>query len=580
MNFLLVAAAALVSVGTGLDPFTRSGQSLNGEWKYIVDPMRTGLPFWNDVPQDGRKLVQWDFFTAPSIRVPGDWNTQDERLFFYEGRVWYRKRFHAAAAADRRSILRFGAVNYHASVYLDGEKVGEHEGGFTPFAFDITEALLKTNGEHSLVVGVENLRRPERVPCEAFDWWNYGGITRDVTIFSVPRTYIAEGVIQCAKGDRGRLAGFIRLSGREAGRRARIRIPELGVHAAAATGEDGVARFEIHARPELWSPENPRLYEVVFSIDGDEFSDRIGFRTIETLGRNVFLNGRRILLKGACVHDEAPFKSARVHSADQVAPMIRWAKEMGCNYLRLAHYPHYEATVRELEKAGVMVWDEVPVYWNIKWDDADTYANAEAQLAAMIRRDANRGNVIIWSVANETPVSDARNRFLGSLVAKVREMDSTRLVSAALLHVGEGNVIKVEDPLSELVDLVSFNAYVGWYWSSSDEAKTFTFDIPYDKPVIVSEFGGGAVAGRHGGADERWTEEFQAAIYRSNLAMFEKIDGLAGLSPWNLIDFRSPIRLADGIQSMYNRKGLVSDQGGKKLAYEVMREFYARWQPK
>lgn len=566
----------LLDVGTGLTEFTRTRTLLNGEWSYIVDPQDCGrqVKYYNDLPQDGRALREYDFDAAPKMNIPTDWNTADPQLFLYEGQVWFRRKFDWVRKPGRRIILRFSAVTYLASVWLDGRKLGTHEGGFTPFAFDVTD--LMTEGTHSLVVSVDNTRKPENVPCAQFDWWNYGGIIRDVALFELPESYIAEGTLQCAKGDRARLVGSLRLSSPKAGVEAAVEIAELGVKAKAVTDAEGRAAFEISAEPELWSPENPKLYSVTFTADGDSFTDRIGFRTIETRGKRILLNGQPVFLKGVCFHDEIP-GGGRIHDEAQAMRLILKAKELGCNYVRLAHYPHNEATVRACEREGLMVWSEIPVYWSILWDSPAVYANAENQLREMIRRDRNRAGIVIWSLANETPFGEARDRFLSSLAKTARSLDDTRLISMAMLHTDlVDGVIPVSDTLGPWVDIVSFNAYLGWYWSSFDVIPTVRFNIAYDKPVIVSEFGGAAIAGRHGTKDDRWTEEFQAEVYRTNLEMLSKIDGLAGLSPWALADFRSQRRPMAGVQDFFNRKGLLSEKLEKKQAFDVVRGFYAQ----
>lgn len=571
-----IDAAEPVEVGTGLDPFVRPSVLLNGRWDYIVDPQdmgeKGGAGFYRNIRPDGTRLVQHDYDLAPKMDVPGDWNTQDEKLFFYEGMVWFRRTFDARAKAGRRTILHFGAVNYHADVWLDGVKVGTHVGGFTPFAFDVTGLL--TNDTHALVVRVDNTRSADAVPCASFDWWNYGGITRDVVLLDVPEAYVSEGVLQCARGQRERLKGRVRVVPARAGVEASVEIPELGVKAVSTTDAEGVAAFDIAAKPDLWRPGHPKRYAVTFAAAGDAFTDEIGFRTVETRGKSILLNGEPVFLKGACAHDEVP-GGGRVRSVDQIANTVSWAKDLGCNYLRLAHYPHNPATVRELERQGFMVWSEIPVYWHIAWTNAATYANAENQLREMLRRDANRAAVVIWSLSNETLWGEARDRFLSNLSKTARGLDDTRLISMAMLHGDlKDGVIRVEDTVAPWVDVVCFNEYLCWYWSDPETAAKVRFDIPFDKPVIISEFGGGAIAGRHGPKTERWTEEFLAELYRANLEMLAKIDGLSGLSPWVLFDFRSPRRPCPGLQDYFNRKGLVSDKGVKKLAFDVVREFY------
>ena len=326
---------------------------------------------------------------------------------------------------------------------------------------------------------------------------------------------------------------------------------------------------------QLWSPENPKRYHVEIGLGSEVMVDSIGFRTIESRGKQLLLNGKPIFLKGICLHEEKPYGGGRANSTADAHTLLTWAKELGCNFVRLAHYPHNEYTIREAERMGILVWSEIPVYWTIAWTNPQTYQNAERQLTDMISRDQNRANVIIWSIANETPHSAERDQFLGRLAQHARSLDDTRLISMAM-EVGSASNYhnRLRDNMHEYVDVVSFNQYIGWYRDVNDAAK-MTWEIPYDKPVIVSEFGGGAKYGLHGEKNQRWTEEFQENLYRENLSMLDKIDGLAGTTPWILKDFRSPRRVLPGIQDYYNRKGVFSDKGEKKLAFYVLRDWYA-----
>ena len=230
--------------------------------------------------------------------------------------------------------------------------------------------------------------------------------------------------------------------------------------------------------------------------------------------------------------------------------------------------------VREAEKMGLLVWSEIPVYWTISWENEHTLENAKNQLTNMIRRDQNRANIIIWSIANETPHGEAREKFLAKLAELARFLDNTRLISMAMEVTQAQNYCnRLVDNMNEYVDVISFNEYIGWYRDVNDAPK-MEWKIPYDKPVIVSEFGGGAKYGLHGEKNERWTEEFQENLYIENTAMLDKIDGLAGTTPWILKDFRSPRRVLNEIQDYYNRKGLLSDDGEKKKAFYVMKKWY------
>jgi beta-glucuronidase len=286
------------------------------------------------------------------------------------------------------------------------------------------------------------------------------------------------------------------------------------------------------------------------------------------------LNGKSIFLKGISIHEE--YKGRRAHSAADAVALLQWAKELGCNYVRLAHYPHNENMIRMADKMGLLVWEEIPVYWTIDFANEATYENAAAQLTEMVNRDKNRAAVIIWSVANETPLSDNRNTFLSKLVTLTRSLDSTRLVSAALLTRSENGVNIVDDKVGEYFDIVAFNQYRGWYGGDLKTAPDARWTTPYNKPVVVSEFGGDAKQGLHGSKDERWTEEYQEYLYRQNLAMIEKMPNIRGISPWILTDFRSPRRMLPGIQDGYNRKGLVSTEGVKKKAFFVLMNFYRK----
>ena len=584
LSCLLALALKAGEVPQLANVLARNPISLNGSWHYIVDvqeegyydyrmnPTRSGF-FRNAKPRRPEDLIEYDFDKAPTMQVPGDWNTQDPRLFFYEGTVWFEREFEWHPDVDRRrTILYFGAVNYDAYVYVNGSLAGHHVGGFTPFNFDVTD--LMRDGYNFVVVKVDNKRHAEDVPTQIFDWWNYGGITRDVLLIDVEPVYIENYNLQLVSLEGRRLGFSVKLNSETAGRQVTLSIPELKIKKTVTTDAKGTATIYMKAKPQLWSPETPKLYDVVIEQGNEVIRDEVGFRKIETRGKQLLLNGKPIFLRGVSIHEEKAFGGGRANSTEDAHTLLSWAKELGCNYVRLAHYPHNEYAVREAERMGILVWSEIPVYWTIAWSNPNTYANAERQLTDMIKRDQNRANIIIWSIANETPHSSERDGFLSRLAKHARSLDSTRLLSMAMEVTSASNYRnRLQDNMSEYVDVVSFNQYVGWYRDVNDASK-MTWEIPYDKPVIISEFGGGAKYGLHGEKNQRWTEEFQENLYRENLAMLDKIDGLAGTSPWILKDFRSPRRVLNDIQDYYNRKGLFSDRGEKKKAFYVLQEWY------
>jgi beta-glucuronidase len=286
------------------------------------------------------------------------------------------------------------------------------------------------------------------------------------------------------------------------------------------------------------------------------------------------LNGKPIFLRGVCIHAEAPVRGGRAYTEQDAETLLGWAKELGANFVRLAHYPHDETMLRAADRMGILVWSEIPVYWAIQFDNPKVLAKAQQQLDEEIGTSRNHAAIILWSMANETPNNETRTRFIETLVQHTRELDPTRLITAALLVHNEGNTKIVDDPLGKALDVIGTNEYVGWYEQTPAGADTTQWRVDFDKPVIMSEFGGGAKAGLHGPYDQRWTEEYQADLYRHQIGMLNRIPQLRGMSPWILMDFRSPTRNLAGIQDGYNRKGLISDRGQKKAAFFVLQKAY------
>ena len=600
MNRILKAVLCFIVLSLGAraqeipqigNVLSREKISLNGNWNYIVDVQEEGYYdyrmnptswgfFLNSKPQRPEDLIEYDFDKAPQMQIPSDWNTKDERLFFYEGTVWFKKSFNYKKKQDKKVILYFSAVNYEAYVYLNGKLLGRHEGGFTAFNYDVTDKIK--DGENFVIVKVDNKRKAENVPTQIFDWWNYGGITRDVFLIETQDVYIENYCftlkkVQNTKQKFREIAFSANLNQKLSGKTVEISFPELKLKQSYVTDSDGKISGVIKVKTlELWSPENPKLYAAELTLGNTTIKDEIGFRTIETKDKKIILNGKPIFLRGISIHEEKPNGGGRANSVEDAEKLLGWAKELGCNFVRLAHYPHNEYMVRTAEKMGLLVWSEIPVYWTIAWENPATLQNAKNQLKDMILRDQNRANVIIWSIANETPHGQARENFLSQLAQYAKNLDSTRLISMAMEVTSASNFHnKLQDNMNKYVDVISFNQYIGWYRDVNDAPK-MTWEIPYNKPVIISEFGGGAKYGYHGEKNQRWTEEFQENLYIQNIAMLDKIDGFAGTTPWILKDFRSPRRVLNDIQDYYNRKGLFSDNGEKKKAFYIMKSWYEK----
>ena len=567
----------------------REQMSLDGEWNTICDPYghggwRGNWGFGRDLKFTGERLQDYDFDTSSTLHVPGDWNTQQERYYLYEGTMWYRRTFQAPAVKGKRLFLHFDAANYEALVWLNGRQIGEHVGGFTPFAFDITDAVKA--GENSVVVRVNNNRQPDGIPTMNTDWWNYGGITRHVRLIETPETFIHDYALRIENEKTKRIVGYVQVDGKDkAGQTVTVSIPELKLQQKLKTNDQGRAVIQLNGKKlQLWSPENPKLYAVNLTVAAQPvLKDEIGFRTVRTVGSKILLNGKETFMAGVNMHEEQidrrpagtpGLAPGRAYTREQDSVLLALAKELGCNLVRLAHYPHNEDMVKLADKMGLLVWSEIPLYWSIDWKNEKTYNLAVNQLTEMIDRDRNRASVIFWSIANETAVNKERTAFLTKLANEARRQDPTRLICAALQNMNKQlahNVYTVEDPLHEALDVFSFNEYIGWYDGPKELCDSITWSLPEDKPVIISEFGGGAKIGRTGSVNHFFTEDYMTELYRHQFVMLSKIKGLAGTIPWVLADFRSPHRLIPGVQDDYNRKGLYSERGEKKRAWHIVK---------
>jgi beta-glucuronidase len=601
-KYLIVAIATCISITASAqvplitDIPARTTTSLNGTWQYIIDPYGTGFydyryqerkendreAYWtNDEPLNKTDRREHKFTDKYILQVPGDWNSQAEKFQYYEGIVWYKKSFDFTKRNPANKVyLYFGAVNYEADVYLNGKKLGKHKGGFTPFNFPVPDSVLKSTGNY-LVVKVDNTRHKDEVPTVNTDWWNYGGITRDVQLVEVPAAFIQDYSLHIKKGASLQplknipVEGWVQLNEWQSTKEVVVEIPELKIKKAfPVTGDKVAVQFNLPT-VQLWSPQTPKLYNVVINTSSDRITDKIGFRTIEAMGKQVLLNGKPLFMRGICMHEEIAQQARRAYSKPDALQMLGWAKELGCNMVRLAHYPHNENMTRTADSLGILIWSEIPVYWTIDFSSTEVFEKARTQLTEMITRDHNRASIIIWSVGNETPVNSVRTNFMRNLIGAAHSLDSTRLVSAALEVNYQPGVNKIDDPLGEYVDLVSFNEYLGWYAGLPDKCRSANWEIAYNKPFFISETGAETLGGFHGDSLTRWSEEYQEWYYREQVAMLKRMpDNFAGLSPWILCDFRSPRRNNQTFQEGWNNKGLIDQKGRKKKAFAVLKEYY------
>ncbi len=575
----------------------RNTTSLDGDWHYLVDqaPFRalyTGSGMINDHGyalnthpniDSGAHNDEYDFATAPTLKVPGDWNTQVPTLFSYEGVVFYERDFNAQPKPGMRTFLHIGAANYRSHVWVNQKRVCDHEGGFTPFDCEVTAVLH--SGSNFVVIGVDATRLVDGIPSVGYDWYNYGGLTRDVSLLTVPAAFIDDYDVHLAHGTawvpgNTELTGYVHVLDAPAGTPVTLDIPEAGIYAALTTGADGQATFDVKAKKlDLWSQETPKLYKVALASGAgeqqDKVTDDIGFRDVRVDGTRILINGNAVFLQGINAHEEAPVVGGRVINQAEVNTIFSYVKDLHANFIRLCHYPQDERMERTADRDGIMLWSEIPNWQGISWNNPEVYAKDINMLKEMIRRDRDKASIIMWSLSNETDGKSAiRTKFLSDMATESRSLDPTRLVTSALNSARDGSAASIaNDPLADALDVVGVNNYIGWYNGKPSDADTMTWTLP-NKPIIMSEFGAEAKYGNHGSITQRWTEEMQADLYKQQLIMFAKIPQLRGITPWVLFDFRSTTRNIPKLQDGYNRKGLFSELGQKKQAFFVLQKAY------
>ncbi|WP_113663923.1 glycoside hydrolase family 2 protein [Pedobacter nanyangensis] len=581
--FFSVVFTNVFAQQTLINVYGRQTQSLNGKWDAIIDLYDQGRKnkiYLNKKPETKIDFYEYSFDNGLRLNVPSDWNSQLPELKYYEGTIWYARRFDVAKASSKRLFLYFGAVSYRCRIYLNGKEIGQHEGGFTPFQMEVTDAVKEK--DNFLAVEVNNTRRVDAIPAMAFDWWNYGGITRDVFLVSTPKVFIEDYFIQLDKRKANKIDAQVKLSEKLANAAVTIEIPELQLKQTLKTDANGEVKTSFLTKKlKRWSPSNPTLYKVKVSSDNDQVSEEIGFRNVWVKGEDVYLNDQPIFLKSISFHEEIPQRKGRAFSQADAVMLLSEAKALGCNMIRLAHYPQNEYIVRLAEKMGFLLWEEIPIWQGIDFENQATKEKAGKMMQEMVKRDKNRCALTFWGVANETQPSAPRNAFLKYLIETTKAIDTTRLITAAFDLVRfnkDRQVFIMDDPFIKELDVVAVNKYMGWYhpWPVSPDQATW--DVAKGQPLIVSEFGGEALYGKTGDADvvSSWSEDYQATLYRDNLEMFKHIPNLRGTSPWVLFDFRSPFRFHPSNQEDWNRKGLVSDQGYRKKAWYLMKAYYDR----
>ena len=559
-----------------INPADRKKVSLNGMWNFEVDLYNTALRkrFFEEQYVDGQNNelpLDYAFDDWQKAMVPFCFNTYKEEYFWYEGNVVFTRKFRYTETKEQRVFLKVGSANYESKVFLNKQYLGRHIGGYTPYYVDVTDYLQVDN---RIIIMANNERVLEGIPSINTDWFNYGGLQRDIELIYVPKQYIKDYFTYLKNDNKyNKIVCQVEIVGED--KDVTVEIEELGIKEIIKIN-NGKGEIELSTTPILWDTENPKLYNVNISYNGDRVSDKIGFRQISTDGNKILLNGKEIFLRGICQHEESA-KNGRALTDEERKENLALVKELGCNATRLAHYPHHENMAKFADEMGILLWEEVPVYWALQFSNPETYENAKNQLLELITRDRNRASVIVWSVGNENPDSDERFEFMKNLAREAKKLDPSRMTSAACLVTTTEDNVWIGDRLAQEIDIIGINEYYGWYdrdFSRLDKMLKTSADL--NKPVFITETGGGALSGHRG--NELFTEDYQEQLYKDQVSIIEK-NNIQGLFPWILYDFRTPVRLGK-YQRRYNRKGLLNpEKTYKKLAFYVLQDFYNRINP-
>ena len=569
---------------------TRRTELLDGVWSFLTDRDEKGEQRgWHTATFDSEGWLQ-----AP---VPGTWESYLDGLFGYAGHAWYRREFRVDPAwQGSRVLLRFEAANYETTVWLNGELLGVHRGGFDPFDFDITDRL-DWGDENVLAVRVDNWPRLNRVPNSMAGWWNYGGIFRSVKLLSMPTVRIDDVFVHAEPGEGADDAPLtvevmlvnestepvdVSVNGRVAlGEGAVSLTGDLSCAAQSlAPGERRTIRLAAGIpAARLWSPDRPNLYTLHLGLlqDGvpvDTQAVRFGVRKFEVRGTQFFLNGEPILLTGFNRHEEY-YGNGRVDPGGVLQQDLRAIKEMNGNMVRMHYQSHPDMYVL-CDEMGLMCFAEIPM-WGVankdlsEWEAPEVWETTEQMLRTLIGSLKNHASVVIWSVGNECATNREEARpLIGHLADLARTLDATRPVA----YVG---MFGADEKCFDLVDIPCLNVYRGLDHAAMKERADLTQALEPGKPLLMTEFGHEAVHGLHGVG--YGTEDEQAEVLEGNwLALHELSDRVAGTIIWCLADYWHMPMGPDfhWMNRIYFSHGVLTLDRKPKMAVETVKRMWSR----
>ena len=591
---------------------SRTARKLDGLWDFIFDPESLGV------------AGQWWRSGLPGSRpmpVPASYNdlVVDRAEREHVGDVWYQTKVVApGAASGRRTVLRFDAATHRAEVWVNDARVGAHEGGYTPFEFDISDLVTGVDSIR-VTVRVDNRLTMQTIPpgivdvgedgrrrqSYFHDFFNYAGLSRSVWLVSTPSCYIADITVRTdLETGRGIVhyeaeieGGASDICDPRSGHTSVILRDATGVSVATSSGAVGSVTVE---GVQPWSPDNPYLYTLEVRHDSGEgvdlYSVPVGIRTIHVDGARLLLNGEPIYLRGFGMHEDAAWRG-KGHDDVRMArdfALLRW---IGANSFRTSHYPYAEEVLDLADRLGFLVIDESAAVGlnlalnseRVAVEDTRTFrpgavddATLETHLEAireLVARDKNHPSVVMWSVANEPDTTEPASRpYFAALAQLVRDLDPTRPVGFANVGLSTPDI----DQVTDLFDVILLNRYFGWYLDSGDlitagrklEAELVGWADRYHKPIVITEFGADAVAGLHSLPAQMWSEEFQQELVSTYLDVFARVENVVGEHVWNFADFAT---MQGSNRVIGNRKGVFTREREPKAVAYLLRE---RWSAK
>ena len=561
--------------------------SLNGEWKYFVDLENEGIKnaFW------GVEWITQRYDSLNKIILPNNWNIIPE-LDKYEGVIWFFYTFdfpddNKNNLQNFDTFIQFKAVNYNTSLWINGIKCGNHKGNFLPFKFQIKPDLFNKN--NCIAVRVENFRKKNRIPTRSRDWFNWGGIYRDIDLLLCEKHRIDWIGVKTTtqKGGDARVEVAYELLTPQLAPEDQIGIswkllylgnissqnPQRGepllVDEGVISNYSDRNSFSFHIeKANPWTINDPQLYQLEMSLQGshEPYIVRFGIREIKAVGPTLFINNKSVSLQGISLHEEL-YPYGRAIPLDRRREDVLNIKKLGFNALRTGHYPHDESIYEICDEEGLLVLEEIPVYWGIDFSSKKVLKNAARMLTDMIRRDFNHPSIICWSTGNEIPILNKDCRlFMSALVRHSKTLDTSRLTSFV---VDFWAAIVAPKEFVEDIDILCVNEYIGWYYLSVYNLNIF-LDCMHQrfrrKTIFVTEFGAGAQYEVHDSSNlpMKYSEERQASILGHSIKVMNSKTYINGWFIWIYRDFRSHMRL-NQFQNGYNRKGIVSEKNEKKL---------------